>query len=117
MRHPFPATPGMTKGACQLLALRLRGGGVRLWRAPAAQVHHAMPHGHAWLAMRLRRGADARAIAPTLAAAYLPGLGAVAARLPSRLLALRQGVALLRMALTVATCAGQLVAAKALPDV
>ncbi len=88
LRHPFPATPGMTKGACQLLALRLRGAGVRLWRAPAAQVHHAMPHGRAWLAMRLRRGADARVIAPTLAAAYLPGLGAVAARLPSRLLAL-----------------------------
>lgn len=88
LRHPFPVTPGMTKGACQLLALRLRGVGVPLVRAPAARVHHAMPRGAAWLAMRLRRGADARAIAPTLAAAYLPGIGAAVARLPARMLAL-----------------------------
>jgi hypothetical protein len=88
LRYPFPATPGLSKGACQLLALQLRGRGVRLERAPAAVVHHAMPRGRAWLAMRLRRGADARAIAPTLVAAYVPGLGAEAARLPPCVLGL-----------------------------
>lgn len=71
----FPPAPGMFKGPCQLLALALQADGVVVLRAPGARVEHAWPGGlREHLAMRLRRGADARAFAPHLALAYAPRL-------------------------------------------
>lgn len=77
----FPAAPDLFKGPCQLLALSLQADGVVVLGALGARVEHAWPdRARGQLAMRLRRGADTRAMAPHLARAYAPGLVPLVAR-------------------------------------
>ncbi len=69
----YEKVPGMYRGPCQVLALRLRREGVRVRFAPDAHTVHRFPDGFRDLVrLRLYRGADTPKLVPYLAAAYVP---------------------------------------------
>lgn len=71
----YPTIDGMFHGQCQILGLALHDEGIAVRLAPGARLEHAWPEGaRALLAMRLLRGADARAMTPHLVRSYAPRL-------------------------------------------
>jgi hypothetical protein len=95
-RRYLPA-PGIYRGHCQALGLRLFAEGVEVRFEPAAHTVHRFPDGAAeLLRLRLLRGADTVEMTPLLAGAFLPPslrwLGRVGPLSPLGVLAIRLGL-------------------------
>jgi hypothetical protein len=74
----FAARDDIYRGQCQLLGMRLAQDGVAVRFVPAARTVHRFPDGWAdFLALRLHRGADCRAVSPRLVRQFRPHLAPI----------------------------------------
>ena len=92
----YQRAPGIYRGHCQQLGLRLAADGVEVRYEPAAHTVHRFPDGAAeLLRLRLLRGADTVEMTPFLAEAFLPPrlrwLGRLGPLSPLGVLAVRLG--------------------------
>ncbi len=73
-RHFYEPAPGVYRGHCQRLGMRLRKHDVKIAFVPQARTYHELPASVSdFIALRLHRGSDAALLSQEFVGAYAPG--------------------------------------------